>query len=149
MLRPKPTQMLLQNLLKGATFLFMSIWWITFFKHLYSLLYGNRMYKAKLVENVRSSPTSISISSYIELNQTRFFPVSIFNNTHRENCVLLNSVQKFIEIEVWLLLAFSLCLHNQLASTHSITTYYSSGYWGFCQLNVAEGGGPDPNSFLF
>ena len=29
------------------------------------------------------------------------------NDTHRENCVLLNSVQEFIETEAWLLLTFS------------------------------------------
>ena len=32
------------------------------------------------------------------------------------NCVLLNSVQEFIEIEAWFLLTFSICLHNQLSS---------------------------------
>ena len=36
------------------------------------------------------------------------------NNTHRENCVLINSVQEFIEIEPWLLLTFILWLRNQL-----------------------------------
>ena len=45
-----------------------------------------------------------------------------FNDTHRENCVLLNSVQEFIEIEAWLLLIFFLCLHNQLISIHSTFT---------------------------
>ena len=34
------------------------------------------------------------------------------NNTHRENFVLLNSVQEFIEIQAWLLLTFFLCLYN-------------------------------------
>ena len=29
-----------------------------------------------------------------------------------ENCVLLNSVQEYFEIEAWLLLTFFLCLHN-------------------------------------
>ena len=29
---------------------------------------------------------------------------------------LLNSVQKFIEIQGWLLLTFLICLHNQLSS---------------------------------
>ena len=37
----------------------------------------------------------------------------ILNDTHQEKCVLLNSVQEFIEIEVWLLLKIFLCLHNQ------------------------------------
>ena len=45
------------------------------------------------------------------------------NDTNRENCALLTSVQKFIEIEAWLLLTFFLYLHNQLFSIHSIVTY--------------------------
>ena len=45
------------------------------------------------------------------------------NNTHMQNCALLNSVQGFIEIEVRLLLTFSRYLHNQLISIHSIVTY--------------------------
>ena len=45
------------------------------------------------------------------------------NDTHRENCVLLNSIQEFIEIETRLLLTFVLCLHNQLVSIHSIAAY--------------------------
>ena len=36
-----------------------------------------------------------------------------FNNTYRENCVLLNSVPEFTEIEAWLLLTLFLCLHYQ------------------------------------
>ena len=40
-----------------------------------------------------------------------------------KNCVLLHSVQEFIETEAWLLLAFFICLHNQLSSIHSIVTY--------------------------
>ena len=35
--------------------------------------------------------------------------------------VLLNSVQEFIETEVWLLLTFFQYLHNQLISIHSIS----------------------------
>ena len=30
------------------------------------------------------------------------------NDTHKENCVLLSSVQEFIEIEAWLPLTFSI-----------------------------------------
>ena len=41
---------------------------------------------------------------------------SIFNDTQMEE---LDSVQKFIEIQVWLLLAFFVCLHNQLSSFNS------------------------------
>ena len=35
------------------------------------------------------------------------------NVIHRKNCVSLNSVQEFIEIEAWLPLTFLVCLHNQ------------------------------------
>ena len=45
------------------------------------------------------------------------------NDTHRENCVLLNSMQELIEIEAWLLMTFFQCLHNHLISIHSIATY--------------------------
>ena len=37
-----------------------------------------------------------------------------------KTCALLNSVQKFIEMEGWLLLTFFICLHNQLSSFNSI-----------------------------
>ena len=47
----------------------------------------------------------------------------LVSNTHRENYILLNSVQEFIEIEARLLLTFSLCLHDQFISIHSIVTY--------------------------
>ena len=36
-----------------------------------------------------------------------------FNDTHRENCVLPNSVPEFIEIEARLLLSFIICSNNQ------------------------------------
>ena len=49
--------------------------------------------------------------------------VFLFNDTRRQNCVLLNIVQEFHEIEAWLFLTFFLCLHNQLISTHSIFIY--------------------------
>ena len=51
------------------------------------------------------------------------FQIVCVNDTHRENCVLLNPVKEFIEIETWLLLTFSLCLHSQLISVHSIVAY--------------------------
>ena len=38
-----------------------------------------------------------------------------------KNCVLLNAVQEFIDIEAWLLLNF--CLHIQLSSIHSNVAY--------------------------
>ena len=37
-----------------------------------------------------------------------------------KNCVLLNSIQEFIEIQCWLLLTFFICLYDQLSSIHSI-----------------------------
>ena len=40
-----------------------------------------------------------------------------------ENCVLLNSIQEYFEVEVWLLLNFFMCLHNQLISIHCVVTY--------------------------
>ena len=46
------------------------------------------------------------------------------NDTHREKLLFLRSVQKFIEIEAWLLLKFFICVHNQLSSIHSIAAYY-------------------------
>ena len=42
-----------------------------------------------------------------------------FNDTHRRICSFLNSVQKFIEIQGWLLLTFFICLHKQLSSFNS------------------------------
>ena len=47
---------------------------------------------------------------------------SSFNNTHMEE---LDSVQKFIEIQGWLLLTFFICLHNQLSSFNSIIVQMS------------------------
>ena len=47
----------------------------------------------------------------------------LFNDTHKENCVLLNSAQELIKIEVWLLLIFFLYLRNRLVSTHFIVPY--------------------------
>ena len=37
----------------------------------------------------------------------------------------LASVQKFIEIQGWLLLTFFICLHNQLNSVNSVIVYIS------------------------
>ena len=45
-----------------------------------------------------------------------------FNDTHKKNYVLLESVQEFIEIEAWMPLTFLLCLHNQLTTIRSIVT---------------------------
>ena len=40
----------------------------------------------------------------------------ILTTLTEKNCVLINSLQELIEEEVWLLLAFFMCLHNQLSS---------------------------------
>ena len=39
-------------------------------------------------------------------------------------CVLLNSVQEFIEIEAWLLLTLFIYLHNRLSSIYSIVKFH-------------------------
>ena len=40
-------------------------------------------------------------------------------------CALLNSVQKFIETQGWVLLTFFRCLHNQLSYCNSIIVQMS------------------------
>ena len=40
-----------------------------------------------------------------------------------KNCVLLNSVEEFIETEAWLLLTLLLCQHNQFSSINLIVSY--------------------------
>ena len=45
-----------------------------------------------------------------------------------KSCVLLSLVQEFVEIEAWLLLAFSFCLHNQISSINFIDTSQEKGY---------------------
>ena len=50
--------------------------------------------------------------------------IIFLNNTRRENCVLINSVPEFDEIEAWLLLTFFVCLYNQLFSVYSFVTYW-------------------------
>ena len=42
-----------------------------------------------------------------------------------KTCALLNSVQKFIEMQDWLLLTICICLHNQLSSFSSIIVQMS------------------------
>ena len=49
-------------------------------------------------------------------------PNVFVNDTHIEE---LDSVQKFIEIQDWLLLTFFICLHNQLSSFNSIIVQMS------------------------
>ena len=40
----------------------------------------------------------------------------------------MSLVQEFVEIEAWLLLAFSFCLHNQISSINFIDTSQEKGY---------------------
>ena len=49
-------------------------------------------------------------------------PNVFVNDTHIEE---IDSVQKFIEIQDWLLLTFFICLHNQLSSFNSIIVQMS------------------------
>ena len=44
---------------------------------------------------------------------------------HGRTCALLNSVQKFIQIQGWLLLTFFICLRSQLSSFNSIIVQMS------------------------
>ena len=50
------------------------------------------------------------------------FSLVFLNDTHLEE---LDLVQKFIEIQGWLLLRFFICLHNQLSSFNSIIVQMS------------------------
>ena len=54
--------------------------------------------------------------------QNDLFPLRRCN---RENCLLLNLVLQFIEIEAWLFLTFFLCLRNEIFSIYSIVTCWS------------------------
>ena len=52
-----------------------------------------------------------------EMFDLHFLISSFLNDTHMEE---LDSVQKFIEVQGWLLLTFFICLQNQLRSFNSI-----------------------------
>ena len=64
----------------------LSIWWITFFKHLYSMIWENDCIElnwlCKHMEKVRISQASISINSCTELSKTQFFPEGIFKSRY-------------------------------------------------------------------
>ena len=53
---------------------------------------------------------------------TNYFPGIRINDTYIEE---LDSVQKFIKMQGWLLLTFFICLHNQLSSFNSIIVQMS------------------------
>ena len=72
------------------------------------------------------SPNWVSVlrqEALIYLQQTPFLFSTILT---RENCVLLNSVQEFIEKEAWLPLVFCLCLYKESLNKKEI------------QLNLCE-----------
>ena len=63
-------------------------------------------------------------SKYLE-NETQFFPLvkKFINCILKGNIIAdltFNSAQEFVKIKSWLLLIFSLCLHNQLKFHNSI-----------------------------
>ena len=58
-------------------------------------------------------------------NKTFIASSSPSRYTHGKTCVLLNSVQIFMEKQGWLLLTFFICLHNQLSSFNSIIVQMS------------------------
>ena len=74
-------------------------------------------------------PHNFIMHFWLSLFYTSILNASIeiyINDTHRKKtCALFNSVQKFIEIEGWLLLTFFICLHNQLSSFNSIIVQMS------------------------
>ena len=59
---------------------------------------------------------------YEEKNRSRGALIIL---TWKDLAALLNSVQKFIEIQGWQLLTFFICLHNQLSSFNSIIVQMS------------------------
>ena len=63
-------------------------------------------------------PNSTDISLSLLKRKTRF-PLTILTGK------ILFSVQKIFEIQGWLLLTFSICLHNQLSSFNSIVIQMS------------------------
>ena len=70
--------------------------------------------KIDLGNSLQKSFANLSklIISYEERDYSRKYALMILKG---KNCVLLNSIQEFIEIEVWLLLTFFMCLLNELS----------------------------------
>ena len=66
-------------------------------------------------EQIRFVPVNKALGT--ATNRLYKYIATTINNTHMEE---LDSVQKFIEIEGWLLLTFFICLHDQLSSSNSI-----------------------------
>ena len=81
-------------MLKGATVYFLSIWWITFFKHLFSLTWENGMYIAyenwlRKHEKGQKQPIFISIKSCTELRKTQLL------------YSLRVSLKSFVNFSIW------------------------------------------------
>ena len=91
------------------------------------------IYGCTTLHLIHSTPRESLISNElfslnkVKADKTWVFLECLFNDAPRKNCVLLTSVQEFIEIEAWLLLTFFICLHYQLISIHSIVT--STDVW--------------------
>ena len=93
-----------------------------FIKETISRQYVNKKYFSHITdESIPNSLKALVIMSLFLLLLLLLFLLivhlsalhSIFNDTHMdETCALLNSVQKFIEKQGWLLLTFFICLHN-------------------------------------
>ena len=79
------------------------------------------------IESVLSGIFRVKIvakNTLLGSRETHFMFMRI-NDTQGKTCALLNSVQKFIAIQGWLLLTFFICLHNQLSSFNSIIVQMS------------------------
>ena len=70
---------------------------------------------------------SINFFNHLKPRRVEFFTQMILipYDTHMEELVLLNSLQKLIETQGWLLLTFLICLYNQLSSFDSIVVQIS------------------------
>ena len=67
-----------------------------------------------------------SIPNHFSQKDFKAFQIISRERDYLMSCELsLNSVQKFIEMQDWLLLTFSICLHNQLSSFDSIIVQMS------------------------
>ena len=85
--------------------------------------FSGQLCQKSIISPKQKKWTSIEIEYHHWIQHIRTTLNANLNDTHREDCILLNSVQEFIEVEASLLLAFFLCLHNYLISTHYIVTH--------------------------
>ena len=85
--------------------------------------FGPNLPKKSIFSPKNKNWTNMEIEYHYWIKHIRITLNASLNDTHRVKCVLLNSVQEFIEAEACLVLTFFLCLHNQLISTQSIVTH--------------------------